>query len=100
MEKEKRGPGRPRKDRKDLVNFSIKIPWQLKDVLDKAAADSYDTRNMIIRRILEQYFSGQLSRADMTPLDYSNAIDFDAAETRLYPQVKIDWMSNEILKLE
>ena len=88
---EKRGPGRPKKDRKDLVTFSIKIPWQLRDILDQAAGNSVDSRNMVIRRVLEQYFSGELSRADLEPLDYGNSIDWNAAQTRLYPQTKLDF---------
>ena len=88
---EKRGPGRPRKAKKDLVNFSIKIPWQLRDKLDKAAGDSLDSRNMVIRRVLEQYFNGELQRADGTPLDYQHSINFGAAEHRLYPQTVMDF---------
>ena len=87
-----RPPGRPRTS--DLVTFSVKIPRALQATLDKAASNSRDSRNMIIRRILEQYFSGELSRADLTPLDYGNSINFDAPATRreaphLHPQEKL-----------
>ena len=80
MSKSKRPVGRPKTS--DLVTFSIKIPRKLQAQLDKAASDSWDSRNMVIRRILEQYFSGELCRHDFTPLDYTNSINFDAPETR------------------
>ena len=80
MENSKRPVGRPRTT--DLVTFSIKIPRKLQAQLEKAAGDSWDTRNMVIRRILEQYFSGELCRHDFTPLDYSNSINFDAPDCR------------------
>ena len=75
-----RPPGRPRTS--DLVTFSIKIPRALQAQLDTAAGNSWDSRNMVIRRILEQYFNGELCRHDFTPLDYSNSINFDAPATR------------------
>ena len=92
----KRKVGRPAKAKKDLVTFSIKIPWQLKDTLDKAAGDSWDSRNMVIRRVLGQYFNGELCRADLTPLDYSHSINFSAEGQRhevphVKPQEKIDF---------
>ena len=80
MSKSKRPVGRPRTS--DLVTFSIKIPRKLQAQLDKAAGNSWDTRNMVIRRILTQYMSGELMRHDKTPLDYANSIDFSAPETR------------------
>lgn len=80
MAKSKRPVGRPKTT--DLVTFSIKIPRKLQATLDKAASDSWDSRNMVIRRILSQYFNGEFSRHDLTPLDYSNSINFDAPETR------------------
>ena len=76
MSKSKRPVGRPKTS--DLVTFSIKIPRKLQAQLDKAAGNSYDSRNMVIRRVLEQYFNGELCRADLTPLDYSHSINFDA----------------------
>ncbi len=80
MAKSKRPIGRPKTT--DLVTFSIKIPRKLQATLDTAAGNSWDSRNMVIRRILEQYFSGELMRHDKTPLDYSNSINFDSPETR------------------
>ena len=51
---------------------------------------------MIIRRVLEQYFNGELSRADLTPLDYGHSINFDAPAVRrevpnVYPQEKLKY---------
>ena len=95
MSKSKRRPvGRPKTS--DLVTFSVKIPRKLQATLDKAAADSLDSRNMVIRRVLEQYFNGELSRADLTPLDYGHSINFDAPATRrevpnVYPQEKFKY---------
>ena len=80
MSKSKRPVGRPRTS--DLVTFSIKIPRKLQAQLDTAAGNSWDSRNMVIRRILTQYFSGELFRHDFTPLDYSNSINFDAPAAR------------------
>ena len=80
MSNSKRLVGRPKTS--DLVTFSIKIPRKLQATLDKAAGNSWDSRNMVIRRVLEQYFSGELIRADDTLLDYSNSIDFDAPLVR------------------
>lgn len=48
MSKSKRPVGRPKTT--DLVTFSVKIPRKLQATLDKAAADSLDSRNMVIRR--------------------------------------------------
>ena len=94
MSKSKRPVGRPKTSA--LVTFSIKIPRKLQAQLDKAAGNSYDSRNMVIRRILEQYFNGELCRADLTPLDYSHSIDFSAPATRrevphVYPQEKFKY---------
>ena len=80
----------------DLVTFSIKIPRKLRNTLDKAASDSWDSRNMVICQVLEQYFRSELMRHDVTPLDYSNSIDFSAPTTRrevphLHPQEKMDF---------
>ena len=80
MSKSKRPVGRPKTS--DLVTFSVKIPRKLQAQLDKAASDSWDSRNMVIRRVLEQYFNGELCRHDFTPLDYSHSIDFSAPATR------------------
>ena len=49
----KRKVGRPRTS--NLIGFSVKLPSRLVDVLDRAAGNSWDSRNMVIRRILEQY---------------------------------------------
>ena len=62
MSKSNRPVGRPKTS--DLVTFSIKIPRKLQAQLDTAAGNSWDSRNMVIRRVLEQYFSGELIRAD------------------------------------
>ena len=80
MENSKRPVGRPRTS--NLKQISIKLPAKLLHTLDKAAGNSWDSRNMVIRRVLEQYFSGELIRADDTLLDYSNSIDFDAPLVR------------------
>ena len=88
-----RKPGRPKTT--DLQGFSIKLPRDLVDTLDKAAGNSLDSRNMIIRRILQQYFGGELARHDFTPLDYSNSIDFTRPATRrevpgVFPQERFE----------
>ena len=80
MSDSKRPVGRPKTS--DLVTFSIKIPRKLQAQLDTAANNSWDSRNMVIRRVLTQYFSGELIRADDTLIDYSNSIDFDAPMVR------------------
>ena len=92
MSKTKRPVGRPKTS--DLVTFSIKIPRVLRDRIELAAGNSWDSRNMVIRRVLEQYFSGELMRHDKTPLDYANSIDFKAPATRrevphLHPQERM-----------
>ena len=94
MSKSKWPVGRPKTS--DLVTFSIKIPRKLQAQLDKAAGNSYDSRNMVIRRVLEQYFNGELCRHDFTPLDYGHSINFDAPATRrevphLHPQEKLKY---------
>ena len=58
MSKSKRLVGRPKTS--DLVTFSIKIPRKLQAQLDKAAGNSYDSRNIVPRRfnaagLLTQY---------------------------------------------
>ena len=80
MKKTKRPVGRPRTS--NLQGFTVKLPARLVAQIEKAASNSWDSRNMVIRRILEQYFSGELCRHDFTPLDYSNSINFDAPATR------------------
>lgn len=89
-----RPPGRPRTS--DLVRFTICIPRKLQATLDAATSNSWDSRNMVIRRVLEQYFAGELCRHDFTPLDYSNSIDFTAPATRrevpgVHPQERITY---------
>ena len=65
MKKTKRPVGRPRTT--DLKGFTVKLPARLVAQLEKAASDSWDSRNMVIRRVLEQYFSGELCRHDFYP---------------------------------
>ena len=72
----KRPVGRPRTS--NLKLLSIKIPELLLALIEKATGNSLDSRNQVIHKVLEQYFTGQLIRVDDTPLDYSNSIDFDA----------------------
>ena len=76
----KRPVGRPRTS--NLKLLSIKIPEPLLALIEKATGNSLDSRNQVIEKVLEQYFTGQLVRADDTPLDYSNSIDFDAPMVR------------------
>ncbi|MXZ00017.1 hypothetical protein F4Y93_04975 [Candidatus Poribacteria bacterium] len=72
--------GRPKTS--NLKLLSIKIPQPLLALIEKATGNSLDSRNQVICKVLEQYFTGQLVRADDTPLDYSNSIDFDAPMVR------------------
>ena len=58
--------------------IAIKIPCKLIAQLDRAAGNSWDTRNRVIQQVLGQYFTGELIRADDTPLDFSDSIDFNA----------------------
>ena len=67
---------RSRTDNLKLV--SIRIPEPLLALIEKATSNSTDSRNQVIGKVLDQYFTGQLMRVDDTPLDYSNSIDFDA----------------------
>ena len=76
----KRPVGRPRTS--NLKLLSIKIPEPLLALIEKATGNSLDSRNQVISKVLEQYFTGQLVRADDTPLDYSNSINFDAPMVR------------------
>ena len=76
----KRPVGRPRTSNLKLLSF--KIPEPLLALIEKATGNSTDSRNQVIGKVLEQYFTGQLIRADDAPLDYSNSIDFDAPMVR------------------
>ena len=72
--------GRPSISNLKLV--SIRIPERLLAQIDKANINSPDSRNRVIHKVLEQYFNGELIRADDAPLDYSNSIDWDAPMVR------------------
>ena len=76
LQLKKRAVGRPRTS--NLKLLSIKIPEPLLALIEKATGNSPDSRNQVISKVLEQYFTGQLIRVDDTALDYSNSIDFDA----------------------
>ena len=76
----KRPTGRSRTNNLKLVSIRIKEP--LLGLIEKATGNSTDSRNQVIGKVLEQYFTGQLVRADDAPLDYSNSIDFDAPMIR------------------
>ena len=60
--------------KRELAVIAAKIPRGIVVRLDRAANNSWDTRNTVIRSILEQYFTGQLVRADDTPLEFSESI--------------------------
>ena len=60
--------------RRELTVIPAKIPRGIVVRLDRAAGNSWDTRNTVIRSILEQYFTGQLVRADNAPLEFSESI--------------------------
>ena len=45
-----------RQDKDELQLVAIKIPRVLVALLDNAASNDWDTRNGIIRRVLEQHF--------------------------------------------
>ena len=64
--------GKPPK--RELAVIAAKIPRGIVVRLDRAANNSWDTRNTVIRSILEQYFTGQLVRADNAPLEFSESI--------------------------
>ena len=59
---------------RELTVIAAKIPRGIVVRLDRAANNSWDTRNTVIRSILEQYFTGQLIRADKAPLEFSESI--------------------------
>ena len=60
--------------KRELEVIAAKIPRGIVVRLDRAASNSWDTRNTVIRSILEQYLTGQLVRADDTPLEFSESI--------------------------
>ena len=64
--------GKPPK--RELAVIAAKIPRGIVVRLDRAASNSWNTRNTVIRSILEQYFTGQLVRADNAPLEFSESI--------------------------
>ncbi len=76
----KRLVGQPRTNNLKLV--SVRIPRPLLAKIEKAKSNSHDSRNQVIGKVLDQYFNGELIRADDAPLDYSNSIDFDAPMVR------------------
>jgi len=59
---------------RELTVIAAKIPRGIVARLDRAAGNSWDTRNTVIRSILEQYLTGQLVRADNAPLEFSESI--------------------------
>ena len=64
--------GKPPK--RELAVIAAKLPRGIVVRLDRAASNSWNTRNAVISRVLEQYFSGQLVRADNAPLEFSESI--------------------------
>ncbi|MDE2798641.1 MAG: hypothetical protein OXI94_08230 [Gemmatimonadota bacterium] len=60
--------------KRELVIVAAKIPRGIVSRLDRAADNSWNTRNAVISRILEQYLSGELIRSDNTPLEFSESI--------------------------
>ena len=64
--------GRPPK--RELVIVAAKIPRGIVVRLDHAAGNSWNTRNAVISRILEQYLRGELIRTDNAPLEFSESI--------------------------
>ena len=60
--------------KRELVIVAAKIPRGIVVRLDRAAGNSWDTRNTVIRSILEQYLTGQLVRKDNAPLEFSESI--------------------------
>ena len=59
---------------RELAVIAAKLPHGIVVRLDRAANNSWDTRNAVISRVLEQYFTGQLVRADNAPLEFSESI--------------------------
>ena len=60
--------------KRELAVIAAKIPRGIVVRLDRAAGKSWDTRNTVIRSILEQYLTGQLIRKDNEPLEFSESI--------------------------
>ena len=58
-----------RQDKEELQIVAIKIPRVLIALLDNAAGDSWQTRNTIIRQVLEDHFNSAKS-----PQAHSEAI--------------------------
>ena len=56
--------------KRELKVIAAKLPRGIVVRLDRAANNSWDTRNAVISRVLEQYFTGQLIRADKAPLSF------------------------------
>ena len=65
--------GKPPK--RELVIVAAKIPRGIVCRLDRAAGNSWNTRNAVISRILEQYLEGQLVRADNAHWNFPNLSD-------------------------
>ena len=59
---------------RELKVIAAKLPRGIVVRLDRAASNSWNTRNAVISRVLEQYFTGQLVRADNAPLEFSESI--------------------------
>ena len=53
--------------RRELAVIAAKLPRGIVVRLDRAAGNSWDTRNTVIRSILEQYFTGQLGQSRQSP---------------------------------
>ena len=64
--------GKPPK--RELAVIAAKIPRGIVVRLDRAANNSWNTRNAVISRVLEQYFTGELVRADNAELEFSESI--------------------------
>ena len=60
--------------KRELAVIAAKIPRGIVVRLDRAASNSWNTRNAVISRVLEQYFTGELVRADNAPLEFSESI--------------------------
>lgn len=85
MDTEARAEPRPADE---LMVIAVKIPRGLVAVIDNAAGKNWDSRNRIVSEVIGQYFTGQLIRADDTPLDFSDSIDWSAPMVRReIPQV-------------
>ena len=60
--------------KRELAVIAAKLPRGIVVRLDRAASNSWNTRNAVISRVLEQYFTGQLVRADNAELEFSESI--------------------------